>query len=771
MLAPSGGMNALQAGLLGAADGLTMNWGDDAADLVGAHELADSWRSASADARRDHGLAYTGGNVASVFVPGLGMGRMAAMGARGLGAAMGMRAASTAGGRALQGIGNFVGGAALGGAAYGQMARAGEAEGSIPDRLQQTATLGNVGMDALYGLGGGVAGATIGGALGGLMPMAMSGVSRGVNTAVRQNAARGAYDARLAGAEADAARSGAAATATAGAAANDARRMFGNELMEGQERGGMIGEGAALQQEAANDYGLTLLRSQAADPRLGNRQLAEALDGVYGPEAQARARELMEMQYNQVPEAFRRVVDGDGFTLPSSATAGSGNFMDALAARNAAERANESALWDNLDQFQDVRLRTREPDTVARWRAEDPMAESDRGMPALVRAVEDRLRGPAKLGERADDGSVRTLFDHPDQFLRDEARQTMPRSAALYDRLKALATQEGAGTMQNPGLFRDLIALRRSARRAYENAAPNSPDARAAQQIRNAIDDWMDSELPDQIVSRGAGAVDAYNAARQATRENRSLFSERPQAASAVSREPPTAEGFLRSLIGADGVNPMRGAPQTLRMMRDRFAIRDGAGNVVADGPEWRQMKGAVLARFTDRISDALERDNVHGLRTVFNQLDNLLDHQPEFLQSVFSPTEIERLGRLRVFIGMMQTPGPAASGPSVRGMAAALNALPGASQAMKIFNDVVGANYMQAAQQRALPRPGVVWPTVGSTLKGAIVGPGGFAGNMSFGAANNAFAQQSENARDRMNEMTPEQIAALQRLEQQYGQ
>jgi hypothetical protein len=789
-----GGLEAFGRGL---ASGVTFNFDDELVGLLGGD--ASEWREAGEQSREAHPWFYYPGMVTGAFVPvgaplkAFGLGFKGAQAARGLG---GMAAD----------LGRTLGGMAAGGAAYGQLSRLGAAEGTPGERIQESATLGNVGTDALMGLGFGAltqAALPLGTHLAG-------GISRAFETAGIQRGMRKGFQRAVEQGDLGAARSAAEGQAISGAQGRDFRSAQGEDRMTSELRGQLTGEAANLQKLAKDIFGVDMTRSQAVDDAIARGWLAEALDGVHGPRAQQAARDIMERQFGQMLGAFPRVVGPNATRV--SAVGGAENLRSALLRRMEEEQAGISEAERDLERFYSVELRS-------------PVTERNTGLQSLRNPLDEAAERAGFLDRNPND---------PGRWARlQTAEQRAGRMGAavqFYDDVRGLldraltARGERASNAVNVGLLRDLRKqvneAWNDADKRFQSGSISPSEHRAISIMRGAVVNWLDNprnfadkagriwrpgrehvrraveeaggpteqeigyrrelggQHPENQGLYGARAEGLMNEALRREREFYGFFGTgRPDDVRVgqgmqgsigraitdditnILKPGSNANEALNTLIGAGsrGVNPPKGAEHTMRAIRERFGGYES--------PEWENVQLTVLARFTDQVENALQRDNVHAMRTVFNQLDNFLDNHRRFVSEVFTPSQIARLEQLRTVVRLMQTPGPAASGPSVRGMMGFVNALPGARQATQLFNEVVGAPFQAAAETRALPVPSVFGPSVRSGLVGAAgFGPRSLAASAGTGAANAGFYQAQAGS---LNSMTPEEIEELKR---QYG-
>lgn len=164
-------LGGLQAAGLGALDGLSFGFADEAVGLVsreGKNRLRDLYSTAKEDQGGAFFAGQVGGGIGSSFLPGFGVGGLLAKGAARAGGLLGKLTGTTAiangAGKAVFGVDNLVGrfaGSTLGkaaaaGAAQGGLSGFGSAEGDFSERIGSTAAGAQSG--ALLGAGGGALG-------------------------------------------------------------------------------------------------------------------------------------------------------------------------------------------------------------------------------------------------------------------------------------------------------------------------------------------------------------------------------------------------------------------------------------------------------------------------------------------------------------------------------------------------------------------------------------------------------------------------------------
>jgi hypothetical protein len=710
---------------MGAVDGVTLNWADEALGLVN-QDWRDEWRRNQEEARDNHGRLYFGGQIGSAFVPGLGLVRGAGALTRGTGLARMLGQPGMA--RNVAGI--LAGSAA--GVGYGATARAGDAE----DGERLTAAANPMGIMGDAALGGAL------GAIGTFLGANVAG--RAVEEARRAGRARTAFNEARDAAEETARTAQQRAQAIAPLEWIDSTRREGVRNMDARTVGAVTGEAARLQDQL-RDLGVdSLTRSQLVGDRLDQTDFWKAYEGFYGDRARDRALAVADRQRQQIQQGFGRVMDTPAGRMtpdqmPASATQGAQRILEGLQGRFAQENEAVRQAWDTLT-----------PEVLnARLRA-SPTAGRQVGARDLYDTVMTRIRDPRDGLDTDVRGNL--LFESADPVVAQQARSVMPRTALAHRNLQML--NEMGGSLQDAGTLRTVLGLRRQVLSLEQDAVNRgaAQDARGLLMMRRAIDDWMDTRLPDNITMRGTQGAELYRDAARATREREAFFGDDRTISRGVNdeafREDPSR--WLGLLIGKRGVEPSAGATATLERIRDRFG---------ADSDVWQNTRAAVLSRFTDQIEDAMRR-GVSGdplvMTAVQGSIQRLFRDHPAFMDALFSPAEQDRLMLLAQAAMRTQSPGRGAIGPSTEGLAALANLIPGAETGRRVFDTIRGPGIVRREMQElAPPGPMTAVRNVVTSPASYLLGPQSIAGDVgvqSMGAAatNAALISQDNDRRIR---------------------
>lgn len=736
--APPSSVNPLEAAIMGGVDGVSFGFADELAGLAG-DQYKQAYRDRQKLAEQLHPGFYTGGQIASAFVPGMGIAKgLGAAGKAGMALARGAEAAGAATKAANPALGlvKGLGGMVAGGLGYGTLNRLGQAEGDASQRVQDGLSVTNALTDA----GAGVIGGAAGGAIGMVAAPLVGAAIRGGQTFKRVSAQRQAFDRALSGATADETANIAETAATMSSRLND-DFLATKEAQLAAERLGIADAAAQKWRVAAQWLGIPgLTKSQGAAADTGH--LWKAYSGLYGDRAKEMARNIVEEQYRAVPGALRRAVGGEAGDASVVADRAR-QTVDDLA--GVAQRMDEDVdrAYAELDQFKDVRLRT-----------------SDRGARGL-RLIGDRMSEALR-------GAVGTfrgqsVLEAADPLVRRQAMAQTPLAFRFYRGTLADLVERGgsgkAGGAASDDRFGSLLAARQELNTLLRSAQQGSQDQRALMAMKSALDDTLlnDDVLDTVITARGAGAVEALQRANRANFERQRLFGREANSvnkffgravqdkdSARLDIEPlfvAEPQRFVDTLIGATGVNPQTGSARALEVLKEK---------VGPSSPEWQNLKLLVVTRLTDQIERAFADSNAPDsalrnakvMESIQGQLDTLLNRHRPFAEALLEPAEIQRLGLIRDILKRIQSPASDPSGPSVQGMAALMERTPGLATATRLWREgVAGPRGVRRELQSQAP-PGPIGSALKSGAFGMLAGPRGIPGSVGMGAANAATAQ-----------------------------
>ena len=322
---------------------------------------------------------------------------------------------------------------------------------------------------------------------------------------------------------------------------------------------------AAANQAAANEFGFRLSRGQATQDLDTIRYEDMAARGAYGPEAQQRAAEFFNQQFQDATAAGRDVgaqTANQGFGAPTRATPIMETPADAAVAASdelAARAQQARAVRDQAQQ---------------QAQAE---AEAQRGMAAdRQRAIDEAIRGNAPpientretgeiVGQNVRDSAAanrqefRNLYREfgqlPGEFRADAVRglgtrirndlsfrdepvivddQLTPaasRAVQALDEMSVPRIQNRASAFGQPNPdeiagvnLRGIDQMRKKLVAYYQNARNNPTDARATRAILEGFDDQIERAISEGLFSGDPRALEALQQARASYSRYRQTF-------------------------------------------------------------------------------------------------------------------------------------------------------------------------------------------------------------------------------------------------------
>lgn len=305
-----------------------------------------------------------------------------------------------------------------------------------------------------------------------------------------------------------------------------------------------------------------------------------------------------------------------------------------------------------------------------------------------VRGGLTRSRDVLKAQERAAWDAVPDItpraqaFDDLPQFL-DDSLGTMRVDAQLTPTAMRMdaelaAFKDGNGIIgDGPKMIRQapirtLDEMRRRLLDTYKSAPPGTADAKASKAVYDGFNDWVWDAAEKGLINGDPAAAAKMNAAREITKEVRSLLTPRNaqgrstpanRILSQVMDEADTPEGVVASLFGSGGPQtpPKAGVVDALTRMK---AILDKSGSSAGDMASkeaWNDIRLAYWLRVTTDKSG-----NVLSPTMLKKNIEQAFTSQNTVLRTLFTDAE---QGEFRAFaraVGEAAYKDPNPSGSSV---------------------------------------------------------------------------------------------------------
>jgi len=260
--------------------------------------------------------------------------------------------------------------------------------------------------------------------------------------------------------------------------------------------------------------------------------------------------------------------------------------------------------------------------------------------------------------------------------------QLMPTAMRMDAELDAFRTgkslvTDGPKIVQQTGV-RTLDEMRRRLLDMYKSAPPKSPDARAAKAYYDGFNDWVWTASEKGLINGDPAAAAKMSAAREITREVKSLFQPRTSQGqkapanrilSQVMDDADTPEGVLASLLGSSGshTTPKGGVVDALTRIK---AILNKAGDksgAMTAKETWNDIRLAYWLRLTTDKSGATLSPTL-----IKKNIEQSFTSQKSVLDILFSAEEKRQFHAFAKAVGEAATkdPNPSGTASALRAMA-----------------------------------------------------------------------------------------------------
>ncbi len=240
------------------------------------------------------------------------------------------------------------------------------------------------------------------------------------------------------------------------------------------------------------------------------------------------------------------------------------------------------------------------------------------------------------------------------------------------------AVFEGGPQMVNQSPIRTLDEMRRRLLDSYKSAPPGTADAKAAKAYYDGFNDWVWDAAEKGLINGGPDAAAKMHAAREITREVKSLFQPRNAQGKAtpgsrilaqVMDDADTPERIIATLLGEGGpqTTPKAGVVEALGRIRTILDKGGGsAGNMVAK-ETWNDIRLAYWLRLTTDKSGATLSPTM-----IKKNIEQAFTSQKSILDILYKPAEKRQFNKFAKAVGeaAYKDPNPSGTASALRAMA-----------------------------------------------------------------------------------------------------
>lgn len=247
----------------------------------------------------------------------------------------------------------------------------------------------------------------------------------------------------------------------------------------------------------------------------------------------------------------------------------------------------------------------------------------------------------------------------------------MEADLADYVSGKGIAAEGPKLIRQTP--LRTVEDMRRHLLDAYQGAPPGSPDFRAAKNIYDGFNDWMDDIVEKQLIAGNAEEAVAARTARELTRDLKQLFKpagrgEEAKIIQKIIDSEATPDSVISDLLGGGGPT-VAPRPASIKALIQIKEILNPKRKLVDEKTSMRVWNDIRMAYWSRLVMN--KKGQMHTPDMAANNIQAAIRHQSGLMQRIFDQNEIGTMQQYAkaLKVASFKDPNPSGTATALRGL------------------------------------------------------------------------------------------------------